>query len=318
MPLSLPDGPQLDLFGQPVVPVSPSVKPDNDAATLTSATSGRRSMVSSASVALQQSLESKLRALMDGAGSLEYTLTWKHWAIRSGLRICALRASGHPTSGNDCTGWPTPDAQGMNVNAAVDKHLARVAELKAQKINGNGAGLPLGIVAQMAGWARPASRDWKHGQASQETMARNSRPLNEQAVNLAGWGTPRSVEAGHSTGNPARAADTKARLEDQVYLAGWVSPTAQDGNRGSQAARPWDTGVPLSQQVALAWWSTPRSEKWGSPDSHGNTLMWSIAEMEKPGALNPEHSRWLMGFPPAWGSCAPTAMRLSRKSPHSS
>lgn len=39
-------------------------------------------------------------------------------------------------------------------------------------------------------WATPAARDWKNGQASDETMGRNARPLNEQAVMLAGWDSP--------------------------------------------------------------------------------------------------------------------------------
>jgi hypothetical protein len=49
----------------------------------------------------------------------------------------------------------------------------------------------------------------------------------------------------------------------------------------------------------------------------------SQASTEKRGALNPEFVCWLMGYPPEWLSCAPSAMpstsgRRSRSSvPHS-
>ena len=56
-------------------------------------------------------------------------------------------------------GWPTPDASALNVGADLETHLKRVEKLKAKKINGNGAGLPLGIVSQMAGWPIPRVAD---------------------------------------------------------------------------------------------------------------------------------------------------------------
>ena len=123
------------------------------------ATSGPSSAASSASATLQQSLENKLRAALDGRGSPLFVLTWKHWAMASGPPICALRASAPRTSGNGCGSWPTPDAQAMNVSADVDTHMERLARLKEKHGNGNGAGLTLGIAAQLASWATPRTSD---------------------------------------------------------------------------------------------------------------------------------------------------------------
>jgi len=45
----------------------------------------------------------------------------------------------------------------------------------------------------------------------------------------------------------------------------------------------------------------------------GRTVIGSLAETENTGQLNPAHSRWLMGLPPEWDACAPTATPSSRK-----
>jgi hypothetical protein len=46
----------------------------------------------------------------------------------------------------------------------------------------------------------------------------------------------------------------------------------------------------------------------------GEILTGSSAGTAAGAPLSPEHSRWLMGYPAAWGSCGATAMRSCRRS----
>jgi hypothetical protein len=100
-----------DLFGQEAAPVSRSALRGEGLEKKTSATSGPCSAISLKSLALQKSLESRLRERLEGIGSPEYALTWRKWDMQSVPPICALQARGHRTSGRAYIGLPTPAAR---------------------------------------------------------------------------------------------------------------------------------------------------------------------------------------------------------------
>ncbi len=96
----------------------------------TSATSGRQSGPSSPSASLQLSLESRLQARMAGYGSPEYVLRWKNWDMLSGPPICALRGSAPRTSGKGCSGWPTPQAEGVAKTRDLTKRVKKYRQTR--------------------------------------------------------------------------------------------------------------------------------------------------------------------------------------------
>lgn len=218
-----------------------SAKPASGSAKPTPATSGPSSVTSSRSGNLQSRLESRLRQTLAGRGSPEFGLTWKHWDMKSGPPICALRASVRRACGNGSSGWPTPTAslasKGVRSQAGAIKEAMRHH------------GPDLAAVAALAGWATPTAQD-------------------------------------HSRGNlPPRSTDTGVPLSQMAVLAGWATPTARDYKDGGTV----ETNALLGRQV---WGSGPISSS-------------SPAPMVSNGALSPAHSRWLMGYPPAWDRCSP-------------
>jgi hypothetical protein len=181
-PSALPDGQMIFPFGQAPAPASPSRPRASKKEAATSATFGRISLGSSASVALTSSLASRLRDLLDSAGSTEYRQTWKRLITPSGRRYWAHTASGRRTSDRDCTGWQTPNM--ADVRGPCKHHMERK----------DGGQPNLNYEARyLAGWGTPACQDARHATVSPSEAKRDPRNLRIQAHGLAGCPTPSNL-----------------------------------------------------------------------------------------------------------------------------
>lgn len=88
--------------------VNRSAKQGNAAARLTLDIFGQHGSHSSASAALQSSLESRLRLAMDSVGSTACSLIWRDRITPAGRRILARRGLALRTSDRGSTLWHTP------------------------------------------------------------------------------------------------------------------------------------------------------------------------------------------------------------------
>ena len=209
----MPDGPMTDLFGQPLSLASPSLPPGKDSALKTSATSARCGYGSPQSVALQRALVSKLSRRLSSTGSTLFSYRWSSPATPAGRLYSQLAASGRRTSAADCTGWPTPNAGVFGVGDP--RWEERRAEIKAQRINGNGFGHSRGVADTLTAQASQTS-----GPTPSGSHAATGRPDQPDAGFIpSSWPTTTAWD-GEGGGqadrflNPARSND----LNDAVML----------------------------------------------------------------------------------------------------
>lgn len=80
-------------------------------------------------------------------------------ASATGRRSDGSKATVSLNAVGQLSAWPTPDSSGFGISDS--KWQERRAAIKAQKKNGNGFGLTIGMAATLTGWPTPSARDWK-------------------------------------------------------------------------------------------------------------------------------------------------------------
>jgi len=306
-PCALQDGQTTALFGQEAAHASLSARQAKEQGLMTSGTSGPLSTGSYSSASLQQSLESRLQARLQGIGSTLYKLTWKPLDTPSGLPRSRLRASVPRTSGTVLTGWVTPTSRDHKDTPGMVAQRDGMANLNDR--------------AQMAGWPTARSADGEKNvrtaDGADREIARKGGPQDmAQAAAIAGWGTP---VANPANGTPVafqarkrraqargvQMGDTITDIQMQAKLAGCPTPSCSN-DRAPQPAEIKRTDGSKRQQRLQDFTAIAGPARL---TANGELLTGCSAEMESGGQLNPAHSRWLMGFPEAWCKAAILSFR---------
>lgn len=235
---------------------------------------------------------------------------------------------------SELTNWPTPMACDSRGSAGKGKkELPNMAQLAGGNTPITNDAEKRGIPspkegnpgkAQLAGWGTPLAN---HANGTPEaflerkrkSMARGSQSmgvclsdLNMQAQAWAGWPTPVTSDNQYCKSGDRRILKIEGTA--QAEMAGWGTPQRSDDNssRCSLAAseREWNReGASRSsvakQAAVLCSWDLMTPDGPARVTVSGELLTGSSAGMNAGGQLNPEHSRWLMGFPSEWAIAIP-------------
>lgn len=189
--------------------------------------------------------------------------------------------------------WPSPDCRNMMDGKSMRKEAYashgvslhhRVSSWPTPRSSTNenrttknapshGAGHGKTLAGEVGNWPTVSARDWRSGKASDATMTRNARPLNEMVISS--WKTPHGFQAGNGPmGN-----------EFSQSIKRWKTPTRSLADKETAGKCGTRKRIPAQCQSLLRGQETQD----GQPSSK-----------KHPGSrlrLNPVFVEWLMGWP---------------------
>ena len=261
-PSDKPAGLTIDHAGPEVAPVHPSLKRAKARGLMMIVTSGLTGIPSSASAALQSSLESNLMRQLDSAGSTLFVETWKRRNTPLRRRYWEHTASAPLTGDSGCTSVPTPTVEDKKRDDWTDNALNEAiadgvpVPQTAQRLRSYAqlATIPTQQVSDMTGGGQ-AKRALL---ATRPSGAAQSANLNDYAM-LATVATPRNEDS-QCAGAHRGTADT---LHSQANLSTVRAPSASDADRGVHPHPDRKAGQhSLVTEAHLASISTPSARDW--------------------------------------------------------
>lgn len=201
------------LLSQPVIHANPSRWQESEQELLMSDICGHKFPASFGRCRLPW-CSSKTSPDISASASKKSVSPYRSWVTRLRQDSLQRRKSVRRIAGSASSCWRTPRVADDNCDRVTTQTLIRESQRPNHQVtlpmqarlwptaratdgskgglNQRGSSGDLMLPSAAVQWPTPAARDWRDGRASEETLDRNSRPLNEVAVSM--WQTPNTTQ----------------------------------------------------------------------------------------------------------------------------